>query len=73
MLLDVSKTLTAKMPAKSLIVVYKGTLLAAETKSYYVSLPGNMNNKNNDCKLVSSFPKNIYLPEKNALGVNLRF
>lgn len=68
-----AKCSTAKMRAKSLIVVYKGTVLAAETKSYYVSLPCNMNNKNSDCKLVSSFPKNIYLPEKNALGVNLRF
>ena len=54
-------------------VVYKRTVLASETKSYCVSLPGNMNNKNSVCKLVSSFPKKYIPPVKNSPGVNLRF
>ena len=28
-----------------------------------------MNNRNSVCKLVSSFPKNIFLSEKSALGM----
>ena len=61
------------MSAKSPIDVYKETELASETKSYCISLPENMNNKNSVCKLVFTSPKNICLSEKNALDMNLRF
>ena len=47
----------AKMSAKSPIVVHQGTVLAAKTKSCFVSMPLNMNNKNSDFKPVSSLKK----------------
>ena len=64
---DVSKIVNneLKMSAKSPIDVHKETELASETKSYCVSLPENMNNKNSVCKLVTTYPKKyISLGEK---------
>lgn len=40
----------AKISAKSPIVVHQGTVLVAKTKSCFVSLPVNMNNKSSDFK-----------------------
>lgn len=62
----------AKISAKSPIVVYQGTVLAAKTKSCFVSLPVHMNNKNSDFKPVSSLKKTC-LSEKNSLGMNVHF
>ena len=71
---DVSKMVNSELNMSAPIDVYKETELASLlTKSYCVSQPENMNNKNSVCKLVFTFPKNIYLSEKNALDMNLRF
>jgi hypothetical protein len=53
---QVADTGIAKISVTSPIVINVPTreLLATETKSSFVSLPGNFNNKNSVCKQISS-------------------